>query len=179
MKARAFLRRATGEAHDRVDALFSGLNLADPADYRTFLEAQAEAHLAVEAGLDHAGAEAIMPDWPRRRRGEALRGDLEELGAKTPEADSLHFDGEAEVLGGIYVLEGSRLGGAVLKKQLPSGAPRHFLDGDQEPGAWRKLLEKLEEGLYDSARLEAAAGAAARVFARFEAAARRAKDRTI
>jgi heme oxygenase (biliverdin-IX-beta and delta-forming) len=179
VKARAYLKDRTQAAHDRVDALFSRLDLSRPDDYRSFLEAQAEAHLAVEAGLDAAGAEKVLPDWPQRRRGEALRGDLRDLGGGLGMVTPVVFAGDAEILGGIYVLEGSRLGGSVLKKLLPQGAPRRFLDGDQEPGSWRKLLEKLEEALYDSARLDAATNAALRVFARFETAARGAEDEII
>lgn len=176
MKARAFLRERTGEAHERVDGLFSRLNLADPGDYRRFLQAQAEAHLAAERALDEADAGAILPDWPSRRRGEALKADLADLGIQTGTGEPLHFVCEAEILGGIYVLEGSRLGGKLLKKSVPARLPSRFLDQDQEPGAWRKLLEKLEERLYDSRRLEAAAWAAGQVFDRFETAGGRIKD---
>ena len=56
MSARAALKRATADAHERVDLLFSGLKLEDPRDYRRFLVAQAAAHLPVEQALDDAGA---------------------------------------------------------------------------------------------------------------------------
>lgn len=173
MNARFFLKRRTDAAHARVDALFSKLDLSKAEDYRTFLSAQAGPHLSVEAAIDAAGAEMFLPDWPARRRGEALRQDLADLGLESPPPQALPLDGEAETLGAIYVLEGSRLGGAMLKRRVPSSAPRRFLDQDQASGMWRKLLEKLDEALYDEARLEAAAGAAERVFARFEAEAER------
>ena len=179
MKARQFLKERTAAAHDRVDALFARFDLSAPEDYRLFLEAQAEAHLATEQALDTAGAERVLMDWPRRRRGDALRDDLADLGGEVRTADRVALAGDAEMLGAIYVLEGSRLGGALLKRQLADGAPRRFLDQDQDAGAWRKLLEKLEEALYDSRRLEAAALAAERVFERFETAARRVGDMKI
>ncbi len=174
MIARGHLKARTDAAHARVDALFSRLNLADLADYRTFLSAQAGPHLAVEASVDSAGAERILPDWPQRRRAAALRADLAELGiAPVADDEPFSFASDAEMLGAVYVLEGSRLGGSLLKRQVVDTAPRRFLDQDQAPGAWRKLLEKLDEALYDQPRREAAADMAEQVFARFEAAAMR------
>ena len=52
MKARQFLKERTAAAHDRVDALFARFDLGVHEDYRLFLEAQAEAHLAAEQALD-------------------------------------------------------------------------------------------------------------------------------
>jgi heme oxygenase len=71
------------------------------------------------------------------------------------------------------VLEGSRLGGAVLKRSIPENRPKRFLDAHQAPGAWRKLLAMLEESLYEPASVEAASQTARQVFRRFEDAARR------
>jgi heme oxygenase len=170
MKARQALRAGTASEHERVDRLFSRFDLSRIEDYRLFLSAQAAAHLPVEAALDTAGAERIVEDWPTRRRAALLLADLEELGLPQPrpmEAPELKDD--AAILGAIYVLEGSRLGGAMLKRSLPDIAPKRFLGATQAPGNWRKLLESLDHFLYETVALESALLAAKQVFERFEA----------
>ncbi|MFN3945689.1 MAG: biliverdin-producing heme oxygenase [Allosphingosinicella sp.] len=173
MKARAALKAATAEDHGRVDALFARLDLAGLDDYRTFLCAQAAAFLPIEVALDAAGAATVFDDWPGRRRADLLRADLDQLGAPPlPPIAAPPLGDPAEIAGAVYVLEGSRLGGAFLKRALPPTAPRRFLDAPQPPGSWRKLLEKLETLLYRSEQLDSAARSARRTFARFEAAGR-------
>lgn len=170
MSARSALRAGTAAEHDRVDRLFARFDLDREEDYRRFLLAQAAAFLPVEAALDAAGAAELVPDWTHRRRGNLLRADLSELGAgEPPPVAPPPLEDPAAQLGAIYVLEGSRLGGAVLKRGLAEAAPRRFLSTPQNPGSWRKLLETLDMFLYRSDRLEAALGAARGVFQSFEA----------
>ena len=174
MKARAALRAGTAAEHERVDSLFSTLDLARADDYRLFLTAQAAAFLPVEDALDAAGAEQFVADWQARRRSHLLREDLQALGAPIPAPEpvpALH--GTAEILGAVYVLEGSRLGGAMLKRSVSPDMPQSFLSAPQAPGAWRKLLETLDHHLYETASVEAAVGAARRTFQSFEAGGRR------
>lgn len=170
MKARAALRAATAAEHERVDALFSRFDLTGSDGYRRFLLAQAAAFLPLEAALDGAGAAKLVEDWPRRRRSSLLKADLTDLSVPLPELFSTpRFNDSASIMGAIYVLEGSRLGGAVLKRELPPAMPRRFLDAHQEPGSWRKLLEIMDSILYAPEQIDAAAGAAKKVFAIFEA----------
>ena len=63
MKARAFLRAQTADAHARVDAAFSRFDLASQEGYADFLAAQAAAFLPVEQALDEAGAEDLIADF--------------------------------------------------------------------------------------------------------------------
>ena len=134
--------------------------------------AQASAHLGVESALDEAGAAAVLPDWPERRRADLVRADLAELGAELPRpAAAPEFRNEAQLLGGIYVLEGSRLGGSVLSSRIAAGAPARFLRADAKPGAWRNLLILLADRLKGDPDLEMAAAAARACFACFEQAA--------
>lgn len=173
MSARALLRSETAAEHERVDALFSRFNLASANGYRGFLAAQATAFLPVEAELDRAEIQRFVPDWPVRRRSDHLRADLEQLGLTIPDAHTTNcrLDGGADLLGALYVLEGSRLGGALLKRQVPAGLPRRFLDASQPPGAWRSLLILLDKWLDRPDEARAAIGAARGVFRQFEAAA--------
>lgn len=174
MSARAALRAATAAEHERVDRLFGAYDLSSRTGYRAFLLAQAAAFLPVERALAAAGAGRLVPDWPERIRGHLLRADLAELDAGEPEAIcSPRIDGPAGVIGAAYVLEGSRLGGAVLKRALPARFPQSFLAAPQQPGSWRKLLEIMDKVLYGAGSIEAAAGVARQVFECFAAGGRR------
>lgn len=84
--ARSILRTATASYHQRVDDTFSVYALNDPASYRSFLRAQARAHLPVEDALDAGGIASIVTDWAARRRNTALHLDLAELGLEVPPA---------------------------------------------------------------------------------------------
>lgn len=173
MSARQALRDATGFAHGRVDAAYSRFDLASEPGYRVFLLAQAEALRPIERTLDDAGAAAVVPDWPDRRRAHLLLADLADLSVTAPEpfAKPSFISGTASILGAIYVLEGSRLGGAVLKRAVPDRFPTKFLEARQNAGNWRRLLEILDHCLSRQSDLEAAILAAKEVFARFELAA--------
>lgn len=166
------LRRATAAAHDEVDALFSRVDLTDAAGYRAFLSSQARAHLPVEAALNAARAEQVIADWPARRRAALLRADLAELGGDATHGPEPVLDHAAAVAGTVYVLEGSRLGGAMLREMVGPGLPTRFLAAPAAPGAWRALLLDLDELLADPADLDRAAQAARSTFALFADAGR-------
>lgn len=162
------MRAATADHHDRVDRLFSKPDLADRDGYGRFLLAQAAAHIPVEYALTRAGAASVLPDWPARRRGGLLHADLAALGLAPPVVDeAVAFEGDAAVLGAIYVLEGSRLGGNLLKRSVASHLPASFLGGG-DSGAWRRLLAVLDERLGEEAERQIAIKAASRVFVLFE-----------
>jgi heme oxygenase len=168
---RARLREATRREHDAVDALFSRFDLADAAGYAAFLALQAAAHAPVEAALDRAGAAAVLDDWPARRRAHLLLADLADLGADArPPVPAPAFDTAPALLGGLYVLEGSRLGGAVLRRRLPAAAPARFLAAAAPQGSWGRLLALLETKLHRQADLAEAVAAARAVFRCFERA---------
>ncbi len=170
--ARAALRAATAGHHRRVDAAFSTAALGEAASYAAFLRAQAAAHLPVEDALAAGGIAAIVPDWAARRRSGLLRDDLAALGCAVPvAAGTIRLDGAAALLGALYVLEGSRLGGTLLRRSVAPGLPARFLGGG-DSAAWRSLLALLDERLTtDAARGDAIAAAGA-VFDLFETAAR-------
>jgi len=124
MGARFRLRRATSAAHARLDDLFSRFDLSIASGYVAFLCAQAPAFLAVERALDDAGASALIDGWTLRRRSDALRKDLADLGQTLPPGlPAPVVVTEPQILGAAYVLEGSRLGGAILARQVSSGLP--------------------------------------------------------
>ena len=171
------LRAATRAAHDRVDALFGDYDLGRRDDYCRFLTAQAAAFLPAEAAIDRAGGDELFPGWAETRRAGLLRADLEGLGLETPTAipaPDLHS--AAAVAGAAYVLEGSRLGGAMLARSVAAGAPRQFLTAPQRPGQWRDFLARLDKLLPSDADRREAVDSAARTFEVFARAARLSTD---
>lgn len=172
MSARSALKAATAAAHDSIDALFARFELADRKGYAAFLSAQAGAFLSVEAALDPF-ALTLLSDWAARRRSDALRADLSDLGVTPPDpVPTPGFTGPAAALGGIYVLEGSRLGGAMLLRAVPPAFPQTFLSPGN-PAAWRALVKVLDERLSSPASLAEATAAAIAVFRTFERSATR------
>ncbi len=172
--ARAALRRATAPDHERVDAVFGGFRLDDPTDYRAFLTAHAMALPAIEDALDAAGFAMLLDDWPQRRRGGAIAADLAALGASLPAPlpVPISLDTPAAQWGAAYVVEGSRLGGALLARSVPHGLPRGYLGAPQMPGAWRNFLEKLDKHICRPQDVAQATDAARAVFGLFEVAGR-------
>lgn len=178
--ARQALRTATAGDHERVDRAFSGFDLTDRDSYAAFLKAQAAAFLPVEAAIEAAHPERLLPDWPGRRRADLLRADLAALGVAPPDLVSAPcIAGPEETFGAIYVLEGSRLGGRMLARSVPADLPRRFI-GASDPPQWRNLIEMLDFILISEDQRQAAIRAARLVFRLFEDSARRfAKDSVI
>lgn len=166
--ARRELRLRTADLHERVDAVFGCAHLSTRDGYAGFLTAQARAHLAVEHALDAAAAPAFVPDWNTRRRSALLLDDIKRLGAPPP-ARMHHAIArtQAAVMGGIYVLEGSRLGGALLRRSVAPGLPASFLSAC-DPAAWRRLIELIDARLVTPEEIGEATNAARAVFETFE-----------
>lgn len=168
------LREATADAHTDLDALFAQFDLGDATDYARFLSAHAAALMPVEEWLDTHGADRVAADWPARRRGQAIAADLAELDAAPPEP--LRFDPPAPdgaVAGVLYVIEGSRLGGRVLARQVAAGLPRRYLDPLDGRPSWPALLAAIDAALPERPAQAAAVAAARATFALFAAAGTR------
>jgi heme oxygenase (biliverdin-IX-beta and delta-forming) len=171
ISVREALRTATTPDHERIDSLYTRFDLSNPTHYKDFLRAQASAHIPVENALDAAGAALVLTDWHARKRASLLRDDLAETGAENfVPLPPPRFTSVPALLGAVYVVEGSRLGGAVLKRSLPPGAPARFLGAAPGPGSWRKLLAILEESVREPEHISAAIASARSVFRLFELA---------
>jgi len=165
----AALRAATAADHDRVDALFAGCDLADRDSYVRLLHAHARALPAVEAVL---AERQELPDWSPRT--PLLREDMTDLDAGWPEP--LPFDlapDPAAGWGALYVIEGSRLGGVMLSRQVGAGLPARYLGAKHGSGQWRALLEGLDAAGGDDGWLDIAVGAARDTFRLYEQAVER------
>ncbi|WP_343343024.1 biliverdin-producing heme oxygenase [Sphingomicrobium sp. XHP0239] len=173
MSVRFALRDGTHDKHQALDARFAALDLSNRADYVHFLKAQAAALLPLEATLDHAGAAQLLDDWPGHRRGAALVADLDALGERIPTPVRVpSFLGPPDILGALYVLEGSRLGGKMLVKQVPDALPTAFLS-HRPPLAWRDFVALLEQNLASPVDRAVALRAAEAAFDVFSDAASR------
>lgn len=167
------LKTACAALHAEVDALFSRFDLGESQDYGRFLQAHAAVVLPLERALDHAGMSRQLPDWPGRRRAAALVHDLSLLQVDLPVPTLVHPLGSpAWLWGAAYVLEGSKLGGAVLARRVPSGIAAHYLRAQASAPSWPLFLSVLEEALSAGDQTELVLSAQA-TFTLFKNAAQR------
>jgi heme oxygenase len=167
------LRSATRLHHQRVDEIYSAAQMGEVRSYGLFLLAQAAAHIPVERALERGGVGELVPDWKNRSRREALAADLLALGLQSPlPLEDPLYEGTEALLGALYVIEGSRLGGTLLKRSVPSTFPTRFL-GNVDSSAWQALLAQLDDQLDTESKRATAIAAAQNVFALFEASGRR------
>ncbi|MET0269235.1 MAG: biliverdin-producing heme oxygenase [Sphingomonas sp.] len=139
MSLRADLRTATADDHARLDVMFGRFDLGDRAAYRGFLTAHARALAPVEAAILASGDTAGWhPRFP------LVAADLVAIGAPVPAALTLDMPKPAALWGMRYVVEGSRLGGAMLARQVGPGLPSAYLGAQHGRGEWRAFLETLE-----------------------------------
>lgn len=181
--ARDALRAATDAAHDRLHVIPAFEALAQGRitlpEYAALLRRKLAFHLALEQRL--AEAPSLAPygiDLAARRRSHLLRADLAFLGASgaVDLAPLAPFATAPAALGGLYVAEGSTLGGRQLARALDGVLPgngdgRRFLlgHGAKHGAMWRACCDAIELcGGAEPALAEMIRGADA-TFAAFEA----------
>jgi heme oxygenase len=154
--AHAELRAATRALHDRVEAVVGLPERATTvAEYRAALERFWGFHAPLEAALADRDWRGF--DFEARRRACAAAADLATLGGgdlrDLPQWRAGRPSTEAEALGVLYVLEGSTLGGSVIRRGLDAqlgpqvaGATR-FFDGRGRAGGrlWREFLTVMDQ----------------------------------
>jgi heme oxygenase len=126
---------------------------------------------AVEAWLDAHQPDDLQP-WSLVRRTPGLLADLTELGMEAP--DIMAFDPAHDVAtacGVTYVMEGSRLGGTFLSRQIGADLPRGYLGAPAQTALWRDFLGGLDRYLPTAEEQGRACQAALDTFAMFRAAA--------
>ncbi len=170
MSLRTALRAQTADCHAEVDAIFGRFSLSDTRQYEAFLRAHARAVPAVEEALEKAGIAALLPDWPERRRAALLLADLADLGEiPPPPLPQPELGGEAALWGAVYVMEGSKLGGAMLAKSVPEHLPSRYLSPQGPKGSMRAFMERLDTSGIDN--IAGAVAAARDIFDLFQKAA--------
>lgn len=158
------LRAATAALHSHLDrhTMMSELMSADltEARYRQILQHMYPAHQQLESAVQQ-GAQELRLGYPLQARLAWLDDDLIKLQCDIPtmaavknmtnQAELTHSETMAPVaigslpalVGWLYVLEGSRLGAAViakrLQRQLPN-SPCSFFSRSIAPQAWSQFL---------------------------------------
>lgn len=167
------LKAGTRSAHERLDAHASRLDLSDRADYLAFLCWHGTLVPELEAHLAGNGIAEVVADWPERRRTAALAADLAALGASGgPRTDIVLPATRPALVGIAYVLEGSRLGGAMLVRAVAPalrGVATAYLDHGAGHGLWPRFVATINALDFTPADTEAAIGAANGTFALFAA----------
>jgi heme oxygenase len=181
--AHAALRAATEAAHLRLHAIPVFEALAEGritrAAYAALLRRKLGFHAALEARLAEVpGLDGFGIDLAARRRSHLLHADIAWLGAKpeAPWAPLPAFGSLPAAIGGLYVAEGSTLGGRQLARALQPILPpgldgRRFLlgHGARHGEMWHGCCAAIERcGTVPQARAEMTQGALA-TFAAFEA----------
>jgi heme oxygenase len=144
------LRAATHPCHqrleDRIDILQRVRTLAGR---RTLAQRFHALHTEAEAALAPWLSHVEGLEFEGRRRSPLLARDLEALGAPPAAGpkDPIRVTGVAEALGRLYVLEGSTLGGRVIRREVAAAGGDmdglSFLDpyGERTGERWRAFLE--------------------------------------
>lgn len=174
MTNRFALKAATDDVHRELDDRLSALDLATDEGYRRFLGFQARTVPAIEGALAAAGLSELVLGWDEGRRSDALQSDFSALGQSMPApAAAPSITSTAEALGAAYVLEGSRLGGRVLRGRVGKHLPARFL-GESGHNPWPRVVAALDRHLRSDADVDAARRAARRTFGFFLDAAKEA-----
>lgn len=144
------LKTATSGAHRALDARLGTFELTSIAGYRPFLEANAAALLPLETSLERSGIVDLFTDWPQRSRRAAMAIDLDCIGGAANPLPPIAPMNRREMLGVMYVLEGSRLGAKYLLRTVAGcdepqivAATNYLRHGNGLP-LWRTFLERLE-----------------------------------
>jgi heme oxygenase len=147
------LRAATGEAHARLDARLNIVDELSRPEGRRRLVAR---FFGLHAGAEPALAPLLSPidglDFEGRDRSPLLERDIAVLGLdreRVPVCPVEPPRTEAEALGFFYVLEGSTLGGRIIRREMETrgvaGDGLSFLDpyGSDTGARWRAFLDVL------------------------------------
>jgi len=185
MRIRFHLQQATRAAHDRLDAAIEQSGAFTSAErYRRFLLASAAGHAAVEAAQALGATDPPLPLPVPLRSATALR---DAGAAQIPNGLSAPAPfgaaGLPALVGQLYVVEGSALGGQILVRRLrkiglvPEIHGR-FLSGADIGGTarWARFLAWLEAWEPTEAERELAGSAAIETFDWFHEVYARALD---
>jgi len=148
---RLLLRERTSDAHAALDATVGTLNSI--AAYRRYVAALHAFRAPVEAQLAASAWPGNVDRLPADGLTHLLEADMRDVGLDLPNPPReavTPLDGIEELLGVLYVLEGSSLGAHILYRQAKAlgftaehGA-RHLAHQTASPARWRGFLGLLE-----------------------------------
>lgn len=145
MSVRTLLRKQTRQAHERVDALFSQLCLAERQDYIRFLSSHCMAYEILESLFETKLAADIRPP----SMAPLLESDLHRLGVAEAGTVPWFPTGDLNPLGAAYVVAGSHLGNKTLRAQWQAtkdpqvSAAGGYLTSSVMAMYWPSLLRRL------------------------------------
>jgi len=143
------LKRATNEAHERVESVVRDAGMFESREgFRRYLAATFEMRSRYERLLDMNRANLVWADFPTRKIADLVGQDVADLGgvAVNPEQVDSQALSAGKLLGIMYVLEGSSLGARILVKSAanmgltPDFGARHLFKQAEDRGAWRSFI---------------------------------------
>jgi heme oxygenase len=147
---RSALRSATAPLHGQIDALFGTFDLSDRDGLTRFLVAQAIGMRACQPIISRFGRGRLGhdgPDWLA-----IIRQDLAMLSVAAERLPQFELAADIADPGVFYVVAGSRMGAAVLRKQAtaltpagPASASCGYFAADGGPVMWRLFREWLAD----------------------------------
>lgn len=168
------LKRATSDAHDRVESVVRSAGMFETREgFQRYLAATYAMRVRFERLLDANGANRVWADYPTRKIADLVAQDIADLGGAVtaPERAEEPACSAGELLGVMYVLEGSSLGARILVKSVAdmglssSFGARHLFRQAEDRGAWRSFIAAMDASLeapcHDTARATFDAFAAA------------------
>lgn len=167
------LKAATHATHDRLDrSIMEAASFATIEGYRRFAEVQYHLHRTVAPLYVDTRLQALLPGLEGRQRLALIIADLHDVGEVASAAvDATGPDSDvATGLGWLYVVEGSNMGAALLRKAAAkiglsdNHGARHLAPAAEGPAAhWRAFTAALDAVVLTSqedARVVAGANAA-------------------
>ncbi|KQS65542.1 hypothetical protein ASG39_10090 [Rhizobium sp. Leaf371] len=175
---RAFLRESTADAHAALDDMIGAFDSL--SSYKTYLRGMSAFRLPVETMLADRTWPEDLDLWSKQAFGALIRADLADLDIAADEAVPVPPIGAAreDMLGMLYVLEGSALGARLLYRRAQAlglradfGA-RHLAAQAEKSDRWPRFLHLLES--IDAIEIDRVANASRATFTVAETAFRRA-----
>ena len=114
------LKARTHDTHDQLDQrIMANQPFASRDNYARFLDAQYRFLRDADALYDNPELAKLFPDLAERRRYHSIAADMGDLGRALPQLAEPPISGALDVasaMGWLYVVEGSKLGAAILYK---------------------------------------------------------------
>ncbi|AUH52765.1 biliverdin-producing heme oxygenase [Chromobacterium sp. ATCC 53434] len=167
------LKARTHETHDQLDQrIMANQPFASRDNYARFLDAQYRFLRDADALYDNPELAKLFSDLAERRRYLSIAADMGDLGRPLPQLDAAPVSASLDVasaMGWLYVVEGSKLGAAILYKlagklDLDENFGARHLAGHPDGRArhWRTFTSALDGlQLDDEAEARVTAGAVA------------------
>lgn len=175
------LKAATADVHENIDqSIMAKDPFADTESYVSFLSLQYYFLKDVSALYCHESLTKHIPNLVSRKRLTMLEQDFADLSVPVPatyKEPQINTDTDfATALGWLYVVEGSKVGAAMLGKQLQNKLEYHAQHGGHYlagPGAgrgsaWRELVNIIDSVELDEQQETALIEGARQAFKRFQ-----------